>query len=229
MHRDQLGEDGGDPVQDAGVGIGETLGPVVQVHRLFVVVAPEFEGQEPLVHQVAHDRADLEAHELLDVPVHAAERAPEQSQCRGDDDVDNRLLPRRGVARVGGGQGRGGQGGEVGGDQRQQRRDQRAQDLHHDGGGRGPEADAQHLCHGPGVGPQRELALRLTSRAGVRTCLQPSCGRRSWQPGPHRARKQTAMRRDPHGLRVDRVSAGLSANRSSGPPPSSGCRAGATP
>ncbi len=81
-HRDQLGENGGDPVQDPGVGIGEALGPVVEVHRLFVVIAPELQGQEPLVHQVPHDRADFEAHQLLDVPVHAAESAPEQSQRR---------------------------------------------------------------------------------------------------------------------------------------------------
>ena len=133
-HRDQLGEDRGDPVQDPGVGIGEALGAVVQVDRFLVVVAPEFQRQEPLVHEVAHDRAHLEAHELLDVAVHAAEGAPEQAQGGGDDDVDDRLLARGGVAGVGGREGRGGQGGEVGGDERQQRRDQRAQHLHDDGG-----------------------------------------------------------------------------------------------
>ena len=41
MHGDQLREDGGDPVQHPGIGIGEPLGPVVEVHRFLVVVAPE--------------------------------------------------------------------------------------------------------------------------------------------------------------------------------------------
>ena len=133
-HRHELGEDRGDPVQDPGVGIGEPLGAVVEINGFLVVVPPEFERQEPLVHQVAHDGADLEAHELLDVAVHAAEGTPEQSQCRGDDDVHDGLLAGGGVTGVGGRQRRGGQRCEVGGDQWQRRRDERADHFHHDGG-----------------------------------------------------------------------------------------------
>ena len=124
-HRHQLGEDRGDPVQDPGVGVGEPLGAVVEVNGFFVVVAPEFQRQEPLVHLVAHDGAHLEAHQLLDVAVHAAEGAPEQPQGGGDDDVDDGLLACRGVTGIGGRQRGGGQRGEVGGDQRQHRRNQR--------------------------------------------------------------------------------------------------------
>jgi hypothetical protein len=134
-HGDELGEDGRDPVQDAGIGIGESLGAVVEVDSLFVVVAPEVQIQEALVHEIPDDRADPEAHELLDVAVHAAERSPEEPECRGDDDVDDRLPAGGGVARVGGGQRGGGQRGEVRRDQWQQCRDQRAEDLHDDGGG----------------------------------------------------------------------------------------------
>ncbi|MCY1226303.1 hypothetical protein D9M72_385300 [compost metagenome] len=160
-HGDQLGKDRGDPVQDPGIGIGEPLGAVVQVHRLLVVIAPEIEGQEPLVHEVPHNGPHSEAHELLDVAVHTAEGTPEQTQRGGDDDVDDRPLALGGVAGVRGRQGRGGQGGKVGGDQGQQRRDQRADHLHHDGGRRGPEADPQNLRHSPRVRPHGKPPLRV--------------------------------------------------------------------
>ena len=122
--RDRLREDRGDPVQDAGIRIREPLGPVVEVNRFLVVVAPEFQRQEALVHLVAHDGAHLEAHELLDVAVDAVEGAPEEAQRRGDDDVDDRTAPRSGVARVCCRQRGGGERRKVGGDKGKDGRNQ---------------------------------------------------------------------------------------------------------
>jgi hypothetical protein len=121
---DQLREDRGNPVQNSGIGIGEPLGSVVEVHRLLVVVPPEFQCEEALVHQIAHNRPHLEAHELLDVAVHAAESAPEKTEGSGDDDIDDRLLACRRVAGICGGQSGGGQSCEVRGDERQRRGNQ---------------------------------------------------------------------------------------------------------